>query len=329
MMMETRRLGAAPFEVSALALGCFSMTPIYGTPDPKEGIATIHRALELGINHFDTADVYADGANEELVGLALRSRRDKAIIATKFGQVKNADGTRRIDGSPEYVQAACEASLKRLGTDYIDLFYQHRVDPGVPADETAGAIKRLIEDGKIRAYGISEARASTVRAAHAIQPLAAVQLEYSLWTRFVEDQHLPQCRELGIGLVAYAPLGRGFLSGAVTNAETLKDPGDTRSRHPRFSPENIEHNLRVIQPLADMARHKGCTMAQLALAWVAGEEGIFPLTGAGRRTHLEENAAALEIDLTPEERRTLSDRINPEAIKGERYPPEMMGALNV
>jgi len=249
-----RKLGTSDLTVSDLAVGCFSMTQIYGAPNPEDGIATINRAIELGITHFDTADTYADGANEKLVGKVFKPVRDKLVIATKFGQVKHPDGTRSINGRPEYVRQACEASLKRLGMDYIDLYYQHRIDANVPVEETVGEMARLLEEGKIRAIGLSEASPETVRRAHKIHPIAAIQMEYSLWTRFVEDEHVPQCEELGIALVGYAPIGRGFLSGSVRTAADLGDEGDTRGNHPRFQGDNLEKNVAILKPIEEMAK---------------------------------------------------------------------------
>jgi len=325
-----RKLGTSDLIVSDLAVGCFSMTQIYGNPDPQAGIDTINRAIELGITHFDTADTYGDGANEELVGPVFKPMRDKLVVATKFGQVKHPDGTRSINGRPEYVRQACEASLKRLGMDYIDLYYQHRVDATVPVEETVGEMKRLVEEGKVRTIGLSEASPETVRRAHKIHPITAIQMEYSLWTRFVEDEHLPQCEELGIALVGYAPIGRGFLSGSVRSAADLGDDGDTRGNHPRFNAENLENNVRQLKPIEDMARDKGCTMAQLAIAWVRDKGNmVFPLAGSGKRVHLEENIKAMDLPLSELERQALSDAIDLTAIAGERYPPGMMEHLNV
>lgn len=328
--MKTRKLGASALTVSDLALGCFSMTQIYGNPDPAEGKATIDRAIELGITHFDTADAYAFGTNEELVGQAVKAKRDKLVIATKFGQVVKPDGTRSINGRPDYVRQACEASLKRLGFDHIDLYYQHRVDADVPIEETVGEMKRLVEEGKILGIGLSEASADTLRRAHAVHPVTALQTEYSLWTRFVEEEHLPLCHDLGIALVAYAPIGRGFLSGSVRSADDLSEDGDTRGMHPRFQGANLDKNIALLEPLEEMARDKNCTMAQLAIAWVRDStDMVYPLVGSGRRTHLEENVQAMALELSTEEREALSTAFDVSSVTGDRYPPGMMGHLNL
>jgi len=260
--MQRRTLGKE-LTVSAIGLGCMDMSgALYGAVDEANAVAAIHKAIEIGIDMIDTSDSYAGGKNEELVGAAIADRRDKVMLATKFGQVRHPDGKMDIVGTPEYVRSACEASLKRLGLDHIDLYYQHRVDANVPVEETVGEMARLLEEGKIRAIGLSEASPETVRRAHKIHPIAAIQMEYSLWTRFVEDEHVPQCEELGIALVGYAPIGRGFLSGSVRTAADLGDEGDTRGNHPRFQGDNLEKNIAILKPIEEMAKDKGCTMAQ-------------------------------------------------------------------
>jgi aryl-alcohol dehydrogenase-like predicted oxidoreductase len=325
--MKTRRLGQN-LEVSALGLGCMGMSEFYGTADEGEAIATIHRAIELGVTFLDTADMYGPFTNERIVGRAIADRRDKVVLATKFGNERNEDGSWvGINGRPEYVRKACDASLERLGTDYIDLYYQHRVDPKVPIEETVGAMAELIEQGKIRHIGLSEAAPETIRRGHAVHPITAVQTEYSLWTRDPEAEILPTCRELGIGFVPYSPLGRGFLSGRFKSPEEL-DEGDFRRHGPRFTGENLDANLKLASKVAEIAEEKGITPAQLALAWVLAQgEDLVPIPGTKRRKYLEENAAAVDVELTGED----LERINAELpeVAGERYDEAGMASVNL
>ena len=317
--MERRRLGTQGLEVSKLGLGCMGMSEFYGTADASEAVATIRRALELGITFLDTADMYGRGANEELVGQAIRDRRDQVVLATKFGNVRNDDGTRGVRGDAEYVRQACDASLRRLGVDYVDLYYQHRVDFTVPIEETVGAMAELVRAGKVRYLGLSEASPETIRRAHAVHPISALQTEYSLWTRDPEDGPLPACRELGIGFVAYSPLGRGFLTGQIRSPEDLEED-DFRRNNPRFQGENFRRNLDLVARVEEIAREKGCTPAQLALAWVlARGDDIVPIPGTKRRRYLEDNAGAVDVELTPEELARLEAAFPKGATAGERY----------
>ena len=294
--MEKRKLGTQGLEVSELGLGCMGMSWAYGTPNDEESNATIERAIELGINFFDTADVYGIGKNEELVGKALRKHRDKVIIATKFANQVLPDGKRSINGEPEYVRSACEASLKRLGVDYIDLYYQHRVDKKVPIEETVGAMAELVRQGKVRYLGLSEAGAKTIRRAHATHPISALQSEYSLWTRDYEEEVIPTLRELGIGFVPFSPLGRGFLSGKIRE---LPDDDMRRRISPRFEAGNMQRNLEVVDHIKEIASEKGVTPSQLALAWVLAQgKDMVPIPGTKRRTFLEENVGAAAVHLT-------------------------------
>jgi aryl-alcohol dehydrogenase-like predicted oxidoreductase len=319
--METRRLGTSGLEVSALGLGCMGMSEFYGTTDEAEAIATIHRALELDITFLDTADVYGMGANERLVGKAIQGRRDEVVLATKFGNVRAPTGEPLgISGKRDYVRSACEASLERLGVETIDLYFQHRVDLETPIEETVGAMAELVQEGKVRHLGLSEASAATIRRAHTVHPIAALQTEYSLWTRDPEAEILPTIRELGIGFVAYSPLGRGFLSGRIRSPDDLEET-DFRRRGPRFQAENLERNLELVAVVEELAEAKGVTPSQLGLAWVLSRgDDIVPIPGTKRRTYLEENAAALEVELSDEELERLERAFPPGVAAGDRYP---------
>ena len=318
--MNKRRLGTQGLETSALGLGCMGMSEFYGTADEGEAIATIHRALELGVNFLDTADAYGPFKNERLVGRAINDRRDEVVLATKFGSVRNEQGERLgIRGDREYVLAACNASLERLGTEHIDVYYQHRVDPNTPIEETVGAMAELVEQGKVRYLGLSEAAAETIRRAHAVHPISALQTEYSLWTRDVEDEILPAIRELGIGLVAYSPLGRGFLSGRIHSVDDL-EASDFRRANPRFQGESFQKNLDLVERVEELAASKGCTAAQIALAWVLAQgEDIVPIPGTTRVKNLEENVSALDVELSDEELRDLEAVFPKGAAAGDRY----------
>jgi aryl-alcohol dehydrogenase-like predicted oxidoreductase len=326
--MQKRTLGANGPEVSEIGLGCMGMSAFYGSTDEAEATRTIHRALELGCNFLDTSDMYGPHTNERLLGGAIKDRRDEVFLATKFGiKLEMTDPPRRgIDGSPGYVREACEGSLERLEVDHIDLYYQHRVDPKTPIEETVGAMKELVQEGKVRHLGLSEASAETIRRAHEVHPIAAVQSEFSLWTRDVEEEVLPTLEELGIALVAYSPLGRGFLSGRFTSREEL-DEGDFRRYGPRFSGENLRHNLGLAERVKELAQAKGVTPGQLALAWVLSRgEQVVPIPGTKRRSYLEENLKAAEVELTPEESERIAQAI-PKAA-GDRYDPQGMQTIN-
>lgn len=327
-MMERRRLGQ--LEVSAIALGCMSMTPIYGEPDANEAIATLHRAPELGVNLIDTSDAYgANGANEELVGRGIAGRRQNYILATKFGNIRLPDGKPGANGRPDYVMQACDKSLKRLGTDFIDLYFIHRVDETVPIEETVGAMVRLKEQGKIGQLGISEAGPDTIRRAHKAHPMAALQTEYSLWTRDVESELLPVCQELGIGFLAYAPLGRGFLTGAVATGDALPQ-NDRRRDMPRFQGDNAQANAKLLGTLKELAAKEKCTPAQLALAWLLSRpQKVVPLVGTSKRKWLEENAKAVELKPSPATLAALDATFKPGVTQGTRYPAPMMARLGL
>jgi aryl-alcohol dehydrogenase-like predicted oxidoreductase len=327
--MKHRNLGTQGLVVSQLGLGCMGMSEFYGPGDDTESIATIHRALDLGINFLDTSDAYGPHTNEELVARAIKGRRNEVVVATKFGIVRDpGDTTRRgFNGRPEYLRSAVEGSLRRLGIDHIDLYYQHRVDPKVPIEETVGAMAELVEQGKVRHIGLSEAAPETIRRGHAVHPITAVQTEYSLWTRDPEAEIIPTCRELGIGFVPYSPLGRGFLSGRFTSPEEL-DENDFRRRGPRFTGENLEANLRLAAKVREIAEGKGITPAQLALAWVLAQgEDLVPIPGTKRRKYLEENAAAVDIELTDEDLAQIEAELPP--VAGERYDQAGMASVNL
>ena len=329
MALQSRTLGRGGLAVSALGLGCMGMSDFYSGRDEGEAIATIHRALDLGVTFLDTADMYGMGQNEQLVGRAIAGRRDEVVLATKFGNVRGPDGSfQGINGRPDYVTQACEDSLRRLGVETIDLYYQHRVDPQTPIEETVGAMARLVEQGKVRYLGLSEAAPQTIRRAAATHPIAALQTEYSLWSREPEDEILPTCRDLGIGFVAYSPLGRGFLTGQITRFEDLA-PDDIRRTHPRFQGENFQKNLDLVDRVRAIAAAKGCTPGQLALAWlIAQGQDIVPIPGTKRRAYLEENVAALGVTLLPDELRQINEAAPQGAAAGTRYPAHSLSAVN-
>ena len=321
--MEHRELGRSGLRVSAVGLGCMGMSGIYGVADEQESIATIQRAAELGVVFLDTSDAYGNGHNEELVGCAIRGIRNQVVLATKFGQVRDDHGhLTAIDGSPDHVRRAFEASARRLGVDHIDLYFQHRVDPAVPIEDTVGAMAGLVSEGKVRHLGLSEASPSTLRRAHAVHPIAALQTEYSLWWRDPEEELIPTCRELGVGYVAYSPLGRGLLTGGVTPTQEFPED-DNRRRHPRFIGDAFKQNLKLAGAVRSLAEKKGCTPAQLALAWVLHRaDGIVPIPGAKTRPHLEENARAVGVELTPDELHELEHAL-PAGV-GDRYSEVML-----
>ena len=327
--MQMRHLGTSGPLVSALGLGCMGMSEFYGPADEAQSIATIHRALDLGLNFLDTADMYGAGHNEELVWRAIRGRRSQVVLATKFGNVRGPDRSfAGVNGRPEYVRQACDASLRRLQVDVIDLYYQHRVDPQVPIEDTVGAMAGLVRAGKVRWLGLSEAAPATIRRAHAVHPIAALQTEYSLWSRDPEGELLDTVRELGMAFVAYSPLGRGFLTGAIRQLDDLA-PDDWRRHNPRFTPENLAHNLRLADTLRDMAAERGCTAAQLALAWLLAQgDDIIPIPGTRRIERLEENLGALQVPLSTEDLLRIHQAMPPGAASGMRYPDAAMQALN-
>ena len=327
--MDRRRLGNEGLEVSEIGLGCMGMSEFYGTGDEDESIATIHRAIDLGVTFLDTADMYGPFTNEKLVGKAIQDRRGEVELATKFGNVRGEDGSfLGVSGKPEYVRECCDASLRRLGVDHIDLYYQHRVDPETPIEETVGAMQELVEAGKVRYLGLSEAGIETIRRAHAVHPISALQSEYSLFTRDVEDEVLPALRELGIGFVPYSPLGRGFLTGRFKSIEDMPEEDTRSARFPRFAEENFMKNVELADRVREVAEGKGVTPGQLALAWLLAQgEDIVPIPGTKRRKYLEENAGVAGVELTEEDLRRIEEAMPRGSAAGERYSEEMMRAV--
>jgi aryl-alcohol dehydrogenase-like predicted oxidoreductase len=327
--VNQRNLGSEGLVVSELGLGCMGMSEFYGTGDEDESIATIHRAIELGVTFLDTADMYGPFTNEKLVGKAIADRRDQVVLATKFGNVRGEDGSfRGVSGKPDYVREACDASLSRLGVDHIDLYYQHRVDPETPIEETIGAMKELVEAGKVRYLGLSEAGLETIRKAHAVHPISALQSEYSLFSRDVEDEVLPTVRELGIGFVPYSPLGRGFLTGRWRSIEDMPEDDTRNARFPRFAEENFEKNLELADRVREVADGKGITPGQLALAWLLAQgNDIVPIPGTKRRKYLEDNAGATDVTLTEEDLASIEEAMPRGSAAGERYSEEQMRAV--
>ncbi len=327
--MKTRKLGNSDIETSEIGLGCMTMTGIYSPADETESIATIHAATDSGVSFIDTADAYGGGSNETLVGKAIADRRDKVVLATKFGNIYARDSERGADGRPEYVREACEASLKRLNIDVIDLYFQHRVDKEVPIEDTVGAMSDLVKAGKVRALGLSECSSETLRRAHAVHPISALQSELSLWTQFALNDHLPVCNELGVTYIAYSPLGRGMLTGSIKADGDLFDK-DRRRDHPRFQGDNLKHNVAVIAPIEALAKAKGWTPAQIALAWVLAQgDNVLPIPGSKRLEHLNLNIAATEISLSDEELQELFDSIPPDFTAGSRYPDAQMWTVDL
>lgn len=327
--MKTRKIGNSDLDTSELGLGCMTMTGIYGPADEDQSIATIHAAIDSGVTFIDTADAYGGGSNETLVGKAIADRRDRVLLATKFGNIYAKDPERGADGRPEYVREACEASLQRLGTDVIDLYFQHRVDKEVPIEDTVGAMADLVNEGKVRAIGLSECSSDTLRRAHAVHPISALQSELSLWTQFALDDHIPVCRELGTTYVAYSPLGRGMLTGAIKGDGDMSEK-DRRRDHPRFQGDNLKHNVAVIAPIEALAKAKGCTPAQIALAWVLAQgDDILPIPGSKRVEHLNLNVAATDIELSNDELQELHDSIPPDFTAGSRYPDAQMWTVDL
>jgi aryl-alcohol dehydrogenase-like predicted oxidoreductase len=328
--MQTRKLGGE-LVVSALGLGCMGMSGVYGVADEAESIETIHKAIDLGVTFLDTADAYGSGHNETLIGKAIRDRRDKVIIATKFGlsDISKGGYTIPVNGRPEYVRSACDASLQRLGVETIDLYYQHRVDPTIPIEDTIGTMAELVQAGKVRFLGLSEASGATIRRAHAVHPISALQSEYSLWSRDVEDGILATCRELKIGFVPWSPLGRGFLTGEIKTFEDLA-PNDWRRMSPRFEGENFQRNLDLVAQIQELAHHKNCTPAQLAIAWLLRQgEDLVPIPGTKRVSYLLENLGALEIELTADELDLIDTIVPKGAAAGDRYPAALMQMVNL
>ena len=327
--MQMRKLGNSELLVSSIGLGCMGMSEGYGARDDAESMATIERALELGINFLDTADIYGFGHNEEFVGRAIREKRNAVVLATKFGFISSDDGKQSgIDGTPQYVQAACESSLSRLGVEFIDLYYLHRVDPRVPIEDTVGAMSKLVKQGKVRYIGLSEVTPSTLRLAHSVHEITALQSEYSIWTRDAEQEVIPTCNDLGISFVSFSPLGRGFLTGQIKSSADFSED-DMRRELPRFQGNNFQKNLELIKRVSEIAEQKRCTMAQLALAWVLAQgEQIVPIPGTKRRKYLEENVRALDVQINSDDIQKINEIISPEAVAGQRYNDAMMKMVN-
>jgi aryl-alcohol dehydrogenase-like predicted oxidoreductase len=329
MPIPTRRLGHSTLDVSAIGLGCMGLSGVYGPADDGESIALIQRAIDLGVNHLDSSDMYGWGHNEELIGKALKGRRDRVVLATKFGQVQNPGGPNKVDGRPEYVVQACDASLKRLGVDVIDLYYQHRVDPKVPIEETVGGMRRCIEQGKVRFLGLSEAAPDTVRRAHRVHPISALQSEYSLLYRKEAEESLPALRELGVSFVAYSPLGRSMLTGQIQKPQDIPE-GDRRLAHPRFQGDNLVRNIDLVKKLETIAREKGCTPGQLVLAWLLAQGGdVVAIPGTKRVDRLQENLGALKVQLSGDDVRRIAEAVPVGAAGGTRYPEAMLKSVHI